>query len=320
MRRRSDSSACGHAERATVNRERGISVGTRRGWGPAGSGKKLAVAQAGLCFLLMFAVGRAQAPAANWPQFRGNARLTGVAATVPPDTLKLQWTYEAGESIESSAAIVDGAVYVGSAKGELLALDLQSGTLRWKYSTGEAGFIGESSPAVSADAVFIGDLSGTVHAVGIRDGRKLWTFKAGDEIRSSPVVVGDVVLIGSYDAHLYALESKTGKVRWKLQTDGPVHATPSIDNGVIYIGGCDEQFRAVRVSDGKTLFSLPLGSNMGSSAAVDGDRAYVGTFGADVFAIDLKAHKVAWRFRDPDREFPYYSSAAIADGRVYVGG
>src|SRR6266545_7735490 len=67
----------------------------------------------------------AQAPTAvtNWPQFRGNARLTGVAAALP-DTLKLKWTYEAGESIESSAAIADGAVFVGSSKGELLAIDL----------------------------------------------------------------------------------------------------------------------------------------------------------------------------------------------------
>jgi len=128
------------------------------------------------------------------------------------------------------------------------------------------------------------------------------------------------VLIGSYDTHLYALETKTGKLRWKLQTDGPVHATPAIHNGIIYIGGCDEQFRAVRVADGKTLFALPLGSNMGSSAVVEGDRAYVGTFGADVFAIDLKSRKVAWRFRDPDREFPYYSSAALASGRIFVGG
>src|SRR5439155_15947500 len=55
----------------------------------------------------------AQTPA-NWPQFRGNARLTGVAPTAPPDTLKLKWTYEAGESIESSPAVADGTVYVGS--------------------------------------------------------------------------------------------------------------------------------------------------------------------------------------------------------------
>ena len=29
---------------------------------------------------------------------------------------------------------------------------------------------------------------------------------------------------------------------------------------------------------------------------------------------------VAWRFRDPERQFPFYSSAAIAEGRVVVGG
>src|SRR5262245_33326381 len=68
-------------------------------------------------WLLVAGVGlSAQTPAPtspNWPQFRGNPRLTGVAAIEPRETLKLRWTYEAGESIESSAAIVDGAVYVG---------------------------------------------------------------------------------------------------------------------------------------------------------------------------------------------------------------
>src|SRR4030095_2340421 len=134
---------------------------------------------------VVFAAGlvvSAQTPAANWYQFRGNPRLTGIASTAPPERPKLQWTYEAGESIESSAAIVDGVVYVGSAKGELLAIDLHSGTMRWKYATGEGGFIGESSPAVGGDAVFVGDLAGVVHAVRVRDGQKVWTFKTGGEI------------------------------------------------------------------------------------------------------------------------------------------
>jgi hypothetical protein len=74
----------------------------------------------------------AQTPSGNWGQFRGNPRLTGAAPTAPPASLKLRWVYEAGESIESSAAIVDGGVYVGSSKGELLAIDLESGKLRWK--------------------------------------------------------------------------------------------------------------------------------------------------------------------------------------------
>src|SRR5258708_14163765 len=78
----------------------------------------------------------AQAPSANWSQFRGNARLTGTATTAPPATLTLKWTYEAGESIESSAAIVDGTVYVGSTKGELLAIALERCKLRCRSTTG----------------------------------------------------------------------------------------------------------------------------------------------------------------------------------------
>ena len=44
----------------------------------------------------------------DWPQFRGNPQLTGVTASVIAPNLKLLWSYEAGESIESSAAIANG--------------------------------------------------------------------------------------------------------------------------------------------------------------------------------------------------------------------
>ena len=109
-------------------------------------------------------------------------RLTGVSASTPPATLKLLWTYDAGDVIDSSAAIADGVVYVGGGDGDLIALDLASGELRWKYATGN--LIGESSPAVGADAVYIGDLGGILHAVSTRDGKALWTFKTdvGDQV------------------------------------------------------------------------------------------------------------------------------------------
>ena len=117
----------------------------------------------------------AQQPiAADWPQFRGNPQLTGVASSTLPPALKVMWTFDAGDAIESSAAIADGTVYVGSAAGELVALDLQTGAVRWKYRTAE---IGESSPAIANGVVYIGDLTGTFHAVDAKSGKPLWTFK-----------------------------------------------------------------------------------------------------------------------------------------------
>src|SRR6476660_1959772 len=81
-----------------------------------------------------------------WLQFRGTPQLNGIAVSSLPAALKLLWTYDAGDSIESSAAIANGAVYVGSQSADLLALDLDTGRLRWKYHVEDG--IEESSPAV----------------------------------------------------------------------------------------------------------------------------------------------------------------------------
>src|SRR4051812_43290064 len=70
----------------------------------------------------------------EWPQFRGNPALTGISASVPPQQLKLLWSYEAGDAIESSAAIADGRVFVGVGSGHLIAVGLQDGKLLWKYA------------------------------------------------------------------------------------------------------------------------------------------------------------------------------------------
>jgi len=257
-------------------------------------------------------------PANNWSQFRGNHQLTGVSQSAVPGTLKQLWTYEAGDSIESSAAIVGGTVFVGSQKGELVALNLENGAVYWKYTTGSP--IGESSPAYYAGVVYIGDLGGVLHAVNAPDGKRLWTFKAQSEIKSSPVVVGDRVLIGSYDEHLYCLSARNGAVLWKFKTGGPVHGTPGISGGLAFIAGCDEIFRAIRISDGKEMFRVSSGSYTGASPALRGAFAFYGTFANEVLMISLRNRRVAWRYQHPERRFPFYSSAAVATDRVVLGG
>ena len=258
------------------------------------------------------------APANNWPQFRGNHSLTGVSQSNVPASLKQLWTFEAGESIESSAAIVGGTVFVGSQKGELIALSLENGSVYWKFSTGSP--IGESSPAYGGGAVYIGDLGGWLNAINASDGRKLWAFKTNGEIKSSPVVVGDRVLIGSYDEHLYCLSARNGSVLWKFKTNGPVHSTPGIADGMAFIAGCDEVFRAIRLSDGKEAFNVLSGAYTGASPALRAGSAFYGTFDNEVLGVNLAERKIVWRYEHPQRKFPFYSSAAVTSTRVVLGG
>lgn len=257
-------------------------------------------------------------PADNWAQFRGNPQLTGVSDSKIPADLKLLWTYEAGDSIESSAAIVGGTVFVGTQKGELVSLNLDNGAVYWKYQIDSP--IGESSPAYSGGTVYIGDLGGWLHAVNASDGKKIWAFKTGSEIKSSPVVAGDRVLIGSYDENLYCVSARNGSLMWKFKTNGPVHSTPSLSAGVAFIAGCDEMFRAIRISDGKEIFSVSSEAYTGASPALRGNAAFYGTFNNEVLMVSLTDHRVGWRYQHPERKFPYYSSAAVTTNRVVVGG
>lgn len=265
-------------------------------------------------------VGQVDRPAAagEWRQFRGTAALTGVSASTPPANPRLVWSYHVGGPIASSAAIAGGVVYVGGGDGDLVALDLASGTLLWKYATGN--LIGESSPAVSGDAVYIGDLGGILHAVNARDGKPLWTFKTGGEIKASPVVADGVVLIGSYDTRLYAIDARSGKARWDVETKGMVHATAGVRDGMTFVTGCDAMFRAIRIADGAEVFQIETGAYTAASPLLSGDRAYVGTFNAEVLALDLTRRSVVWRYGQQDEGFPYYSSAALDGGRLIVGG
>ena len=266
------------------------------------------------------AKGQNSAPADAWTQFRGTENLSGISSSSISDNPQLLWSYEASESIDSSAAIANGTVFFGTYSGELVALNLEDGAVKWTYQASDRMGIGESSPAVGNNLVFIGDLAGVLHAVDTNTGQAAWTYATQGEIKSSPVLSGDHVLIGSYDGFLYGLTAETGELQWKLETQNYVHATPAVFDGIAYFGGCDEAFHGVRVEDGTEVVSLSAGAYTAASPVIKDGRAYFGTFDNEVIGLDLSTHDVLWRYEHPVRHFPFYSSALTIDGTVVIGG
>ena len=238
-----------------------------------------------------------------------------------PATLKVRWTFEAGDAVESSAAIAGGVAYVGSQKGELLALDLATGKPRWRYKTVEG--IGESSPAVSTalGLVFVGDLSGTVHAVRVADGQAAWTFKTKGEVKSSPVVVGDKrgdrlvrrqPLRPRRQGRHAGLDASTPRTTCTARRPSST-ASPTSPAAT----RCSAPSASATARTSATCRSAPTPAPRSRWRTA---RAYFGTFENEVLAVDLAAKKVVWRYQPKERQFPFYSSAAIADGKVILGG
>ena len=93
-----------------------------------------------------------------------------------------------------------------------------------------------------------------------------------------------------------------------------------VSQGMAFIAGCDSVLRAIRVADGKEVYQIDAGAYTGASPLIAGNRAYFGTFNNEVLAFDLSRRRRLWRYAPEDRQFPFYSSAALGNGRIVLGG
>jgi hypothetical protein len=135
--------------------------------------------------------------------------------------------------VNSSPAVVNGVVYVGSSDHNVYALNASTGALLWSFATGS--YV-ESSPAVANGVVYIGSFDGNVYALNASTGAKLWSYSTGVEEFSSPAVANGVVYISSVNGTLYALNASTGAKLWSFATGGGVQSSPAVVNGTLYVG------------------------------------------------------------------------------------
>jgi outer membrane protein assembly factor BamB len=204
----------------------------------------------------------------------------------------------------SSPAVWGGAVYFGSGDGNVYALDARSGTLKWKFHTGDTV---HASPAISDGTLFIGSWDSYFYALDAATGKEKWRFKTGEDhniynqvgIQSSAAVADGVVYFGCRDANFYALDASTGRKKWAFSNKGSwVITSPAVQDGKVYFATSDSSmFYALDTKSGTPLFSLNFkGWPMFSSPAIAGAMVYIGSQQGKLIAIDLTSQKPAWTF------------------------
>jgi outer membrane protein assembly factor BamB len=285
----------------------------------------------------------------DWTQFHNdpvhsgyNAAETTISAANVAN-LGVAWTAATGNSIESSPAVSNGVVYVGSDDGKLYAyaVGCNSGggtcTPLWTATTGDQIF---SSPAVANGVVYVGSEDGKLYAyaVGCASGggtcTPLWTATTGDMIFSSPAVADGVVYVGSYDHELYAYAvgcasgGGTCTPLWTATTGGSIDSSPAVANGVVYVGSEDGKLYAYAVgcaSGGGTctpLWTATTGSSIGSSPAVANGVVYVGSTDHKLYAYAVgcaSSGGTCTPLWTATTGGSIGSSPAVANGVVYVG-
>jgi glucose dehydrogenase len=144
----------------------------------------------------------AQKSSSDWPMFHADPSHSGAGTGNPALTPTLLWNYTTGGTIESSPAVVNSVVYIGSFDGNVYALNATNGDKIWNHTTGKHVY---SSPAVVGGVVYVGSGDGNVYALNATNGALFWKYTTGNLVDSSPTVVNGVVYVGSDNGRVYAL-------------------------------------------------------------------------------------------------------------------
>lgn len=294
---------------------------------------------AALTVLSASLAGQAVHETTDWPMFRLDPRHAGAVSTRgvdPPGGIR--WELETAGPVRSSAAVVDGVLYVGSDAGGLHAVDVATGRPMWRYRAGAAV---SGSPAVAGDLVLVTDASSTLHAVGVTDGAPRWQVRTGptvpfpwgregwDYFASSPVPVRDLVVFGAGDGKVRAVELTTGAVRWSFATGGRIRSTPAISGETVYVGSADGHLYAIDLASGEERwrfategasldaaeFGFDRRTVQGTPVVADG-TVFVGGRDANLYAVDAATGSLRWSSNDGTTAW-VVSAPAVFEHRVY---
>ena len=274
-----------------------------------------------------------------WSYFRGDVDNPGVGQSGPTDLSSPKWTYETMDAVQSSPAVVDGKVYIGSNDKNLYCLDAYTGSLVWNFST---EYKLRSSPAVVDGKVYIGPDDGYIYCLDAEDGSELWKkdIYAGNvppilievstfQPRSSPIVVGGGLYVGALDGNVYCLNKENGDTLWTFPTGGPICGSPAYADGVIYIASTDRNMYALNASNGNKIWNWMTPKettqlHFAPTPTVAEGKVFFGggaAYATPIIFVALHANNgtIAWqRNMDPESNTQPIQAPTYADGVIYT--
>jgi outer membrane protein assembly factor BamB len=136
------------------------------------------------------------------------------------DTGRVQWEFQADDSIWGSPAVQDGVAYFGDVAGEAHAIDVQTGRELWRQ---ELSGPASASPVVIDERVYFVTETGQMDALLIESGASAWPSSATmvGRLLADPLVTSEGILVPALESEclIFVVEPETGGVRCLFSTE-----------------------------------------------------------------------------------------------------
>jgi outer membrane protein assembly factor BamB len=168
----------------------------------------------------------------------------------PPALSPLAWLWQTGltdtcgNALSSAAIGSDGTIYIGSADGNLYAVN-PDGSHKWEFANG--GFANSSPSIGPGGIIYIGSSDENLYA--LTDGgqgivSQKWSFATAGTVGDAAIGSDGTIYVGSADHNLYAV-NPDGSQKWKFMTGGTVGIPAIGADGTVYAGSTDNNLYAI---------------------------------------------------------------------------
>ena len=220
-----------------------------------------------------------------------------------------------------------GLVFAASDKGELVAVNLETGRQAWvkKFKNMQLS----AGPGAGAGMVVVGSAKGWVIALQGASGKELWRTRINSELLSAPAISEKIVVMRSVDGRLHGFDASNGKELWSVEQQVPRlslrgTAIPVIAKEIAVSGFDNGKVMAVSLATGDTLWDTALATPHGrteldrlvdvdSAVSVVGENVFAAGFQGRTAMIALDSGQIWWA-----HDMSSYRGLGVDEDNLYV--
>jgi outer membrane protein assembly factor BamB len=202
--------------------------------------------------------------------------------------------------------------------------------LLWSVDTGASVWAGLERDAATG-LLFVANENGDLHAID-RDGKLRWKFPTGKPIRAQPKVIGKSVYLASDSGYLYKLHRDSGTEQWRARVDTVTEprlpgnhektrwdrfgSSVVADKQRLYIASRDKNLYALDIKSGREAWRVAADDIMTATPALHGDLVYFADYSGKVRAVSARNGAPRWTY---DAKLAVPGDLIIAEGLVLIG-
>ncbi|HTT12828.1 MAG TPA: outer membrane protein assembly factor BamB [Burkholderiaceae bacterium] len=244
-----------------------------------------------------------------------------------PLPVRVVWKMSVGSAhnLVLQPAVVEKAIYAGSASGSLLRIAPDTGKVVWRTELGTDVSAGVGS---DGETVAVATPRGEVIALDA-NGKEQWRGQVSSDVSERPLVGNGLVIVRSTDHRVAAFEVGTGKRRWFFQRQQPpltlrASTEMSFAGDNVLVGFPGGKLTALALANGATRWEATVSDPKGTTeverlsdvvgpVAVSGRDVCAASFQGRIACGDAANGALRWA-----REFSAASGPAVGARLVYA--